>query len=218
MHNADLHQEFKIKPSILPKDSNDQRVLCRRATGFLIHKPVAAASVIVSVLKNGDPSIANDLKDLLYDPLLLCFGGKLVEYLKRVSAGKATQGKVVIKQALKERRKVEKSWDGSEELIELHPSESHRQFEWIRWNSFMESAIKEGMKKSVFLPLMTTHNILYGTNPSPYAQEPDGKLRKVNMPMKEQSIAYEYPLLLFCDPEGFHLRLLELRLSKERQQ
>lgn len=215
LHHTDLEIKFALKASMLPKDANDQKILCRRAAGFLIHKPVAAASVIVSVLKRGDPSIADDLKYILYDPLLLCFGGKLVDYLKKESSGKKARGKDKIKEALKWRQELVDNWNGIENLIELHPSESHRQFEWIRWNRIMESVVKEGMKKSVFLPLITTHNVLYGTNPSPYVKDPSGKFKKVDMPLKEQSFTAELPLLLFCDPEGFQIRLLELRLSKE---
>ena len=216
-HGRDSSLQLSLKGTDLPKDPSDQIDLCRRAAGYLFHNPVTAASVIVSVLEHGDPSITDDLKDILFDPLLLCFGGELVEYLEGVCAKGAAQGTDALKEVLEQKAEMLKALQGVECLRELHPSESHRQLERVRWSRHMEVAVREGMKKSVLLSLVTTQTLLYGMKSSSYISDPNGPLRKVDMSMGEHSVVREYPQLDIFDPEGLQLRLLELKLGRRNR-
>ena len=67
---------------LLPNAGSDQIFLCRKATGFLFVSPITAASVLVSTLRHGDPDVAEDVAELLYDPLLVNYSGVLRAYLE----------------------------------------------------------------------------------------------------------------------------------------
>ena len=206
--------ELLLQATALPANPNDQLYLCRRAAGYLWYYPVTAASVIVSVLRHGDPAIANHLQEILFDPLLLCYGGELREYLEKESAHGSRQGADVLKEVLKRKSEMLEAWDGIEILNELHPSESHRQLERVRSNQLMEQVYREGMNKSVFLPLITTQTLLYGVTSSSYIPDPDGELQRMDMTMGEHSFTREHPQLDVFDPEGLEQRLLELKFGK----
>lgn len=215
MREQDTSPKLSIKANDLPTNPKDQLVLCRRAIGYLFHNPVTAASIIVSTLEHGDPSIADDLKDILFDPLMMCFGGELIEYLEQVSSREVAQATDALKEILERKAAMLEALQGIETLKELHPSESHRQLDRVRWGRQMEKAVREGMKKSVLLPLVTTQTLLYGTKSSSYISDPGGELRKIEMSMGKHSVVKEYPQLDIFDPEGLQLRLLSFKLQPE---
>ena len=206
--------ELVLQKNVLPTNSTEQLYLCRRAAGYLWYYPVTAASVIVSVLRHGDPAIANHLQEILFDPLLLCYGGELREYLEKESAHGSGQGADVLKEVLKRKSEMLEAWDGIEILNELHPSESHRQLERVRSNQHMEEAVREGRENSVLLSLVTTQTLLYGVTSSSYIPDPDGELQRMDMTMGEHSFTREYPQLDIFDPEGYQLRNFELKFGK----
>ena len=206
--------ELSLQAAALPANPNDQLYLCRRAVGYLWYNPVTAASIIVSVLRHGDPAIANHLQEILFDPLLLCYGGELREYLEKESAHGSRQGADVLKEVLKRKSEMLEAWDGIEILKELHPSESHRQLERVRSNQHMEESVREGRENSVLLSLVTTQTLLYGVTSSSYIPDPDGELQRMDMTMGEHSFTREYPQLDIFDPEGFQRSIFELKYGK----
>jgi hypothetical protein len=52
-------------------------LLCRKVVGYLFTKPVTCCSIIVSILRTGDREVEDLLADLLFNPMLLSYGGKL---------------------------------------------------------------------------------------------------------------------------------------------
>ena len=206
--------ELSLVTVDLPTDSEEQLVLCRRAVGHLFQSPVTAASVIVSVLEQGDLSCADELKDLLLDPLLYSYGGSLRSYLEAVRERLLDPGGEVLQTCLETKAEMLENMQGIESGKELHPSESQRQLERVRWHRHMREAVREDMKNSVLLPLATTQTLLYGTKSSSYIADPGGELRKVEMSMGEYSVTQEYPQLDIFDPEGLQLRLLALKIGR----
>lgn len=206
--------ELSLTPVDLPTDPEEQLILCRRVVGHLFQSPVTAASVIVSVLEYGDLNCAEELKGLLLDPLLFSYGGTLRGYLEEVRERLLGAGGEVLTTCLDTKAEMLEQMEGIECLKELHPSESQRQLERVRWHRHMEEAVHEGMKNSVLLHLVTTQTLLYGTKSSSYIADPCGELRKVGMSMGEHSVMQEYPQLDIFDPEGLQLRLLALKIGR----
>lgn len=206
--------ELSLVTVDLPTDPEEQLILCRRAVGHLFQSPVTAASVIISVLQHGDLSCVDELKDLLLDPLLYSYGGSLRSYLEGVRERLPDPGGEVLQTCLETKAEVLEHMQGIESCKELHPSESQRQLERVRWHRHMEEAVREGMKNSVLLHLVTTQTLLYGNKSSSYIADRGGELRKVEMSMGEHSVTQEYPQLDIFDPEGLQLRLLALKIGR----
>lgn len=214
MGTHDKPIELSLVKVDLPTDPEEQLILCRRAVGHLFHSPVTAASVIISVLQHGDLSCVDELKDLLLDPLLYSYDGSLRSYLEVVRERLPDPGGEVLQTCLETKAEMHEHMQGIESCKELHPSESQRQLERVRWNRHMEDAVREGMKNSVLLPLVATQTLLYGIKSSSYIADPGGELRKVEMSMGEHSVTQEYPQLDIFDPEGLQLRLLDLKIGR----
>ena len=89
-----------LQPDDIPAEPEEQLFVCRKAVGFLFYTPVAAASVLVTVLRHGDDGIVEKVLALLYDPLLVSFGGELCCYLGQVTEQDSTPTAVRLRELL----------------------------------------------------------------------------------------------------------------------
>ena len=200
-------QAFDLERCDLPTGAQDQYFLCRKAVGHLFHAPVAAASIIVSVLRHSDDHIADGLLALLNWPLLASFGGELVDFLNDAVQRHPEPVIVRIQEALAWKKQLIDQLDGIESLVELHPTEIHRHIAQIHSSQQFSQAVKESMKQSILRQLVTTQHILYGETSSIYVQEPEGGTRRVDMEMNKHSVSLEYPQMAIFDPEGLQQTL-----------
>ena len=182
--------------------------------GFLFLAPVSAASLLVAILQHGHSSITENVLDLLYAPLLISFDDKLHQYLEEVVKQNSESDVARISEVLTRKQHALDEFASIETLVELHPSERHRQIERVRLFRQMTQAMKEGMKQSVFSDLVAKQNLLYGTTSTLYIDQPGRVKRKINFDMKLHSIEYEYPKLDIFDPEGLKMMLQVLMYER----
>lgn len=207
---------FSIPASSLPPEPSDQLFLCRKAIGWLFLDPLAAIALPLAVLRDGSPDIANDVLDLIYDPLLLSYGGKLKEYLERyVTDGKANGPSLADRLARK--TALQGAMEGIERLVELHPSETQREAERVRWHEEMERGMEKGRQKSIFEDLFTKQYILYGRSSLTPIYTGDGAAHLTEIEMKSFSISSELPLLSIVDPVGLDHMLVNFKLEPREQ-
>ena len=85
---AEEKQPFDANVSPLGLHATQQIFLCRKVIGFLFLRPVICCSIIVSVLRGvrGKKEAEDAISDLLFDPLLLSYGGGATDYLKGIGA------------------------------------------------------------------------------------------------------------------------------------
>lgn len=176
--------------------------------------PVTAASVVVSVLKLGNAEYHEAIEELLFDPLLVSYGGNLRDYLQSALDAVGATCAHPIKNALTRREELMDSYDGLERLVELQPSEEHRQIERLRWQEQMQQGMKQAQSESVFLSLVSKQYLLYGSSSASYFESPNGNLEMSEMQMGEHSITMEYPRLDSVDPIGLQMKLFELRYGE----
>ena len=198
---------LNLQPDDIPAGPEEQLFVCRKAVGFLFHTPVTAASVLVAILRHGHVCITEKVLALLYNPLLLSFGGKLRCYLERIVERNSGPNAARIKGILTQKQQYLDDFDGIETLVELHPSESHRQIERVHSKQQISQAMEESMKHSVIRHLATTQYLLYGETSSFYMEGLDGATHQINMEMKPYSASVEYPQLAVFDPEGLQIAL-----------
>ena len=198
----------------VPVSSAQQIFLCRKAVGFLFHAPVTAASVLIAVLRYGSKQHTGPVLDLLYDPLLVSYGGDLVRYLEEVVEQSTDPGTACITEALDRKQNDIDGLSGIEVLVELHPSESQRQIERVRWTKHMSEMMKSGMKESIFHDIVKKQYLLYGTSTSSYVEDPEGNTRPISIEMGTHSVSIEHPHMEIFDPEGLHMLLLEFQYER----
>ncbi|WP_126623209.1 hypothetical protein [Oceaniglobus ichthyenteri] len=199
-----------IRPADLPVDAIDQVFLCRKAIGFLFLSPMTAASWIIAVLRGGHAEAASEVADLLFDPLLLNYGGALKDWLGDVSKADAP-GTEAIKNAIQQANQL---WDGFEaarEVVELEPPASQRAL--VRFQEAEEAARIQEMarEKSIFAQVVTTQSLLYGDQSSFSMKDGDGNRRSQTVHMAEMSVSSELPKGVIFDPVGTEWLLEQFR-------
>lgn len=207
---------FSIPKSSLPANSSDQLFLCRKAIGWLFIDPLAAVAIPLAVLRDGCPDIASDVLSLIYDPLLLSYGGKLKDYLERYVEDGGANG-FGITELLARKAAFDDAMEGIERLVELHPSEMQRETERVQWNEQMERGVEQGERESIFGDLFTKQYILYGRSSLIPIHTGEGTTHLTENEMKSFSISSELPLLNIVDPVGLDHLLVHLKLEPREQ-
>lgn len=203
---------FSIPPSSLPVDPSDQLFLCRKAVGWFFIDPLAAVVIPLAVLRNGSPHIANDVLDLIYDPLLLSYGGKLKEFLERY-----VESIPDIAELLARKAALQDAMDGIERLVELHPSEMQREAERVQWDDQMERSMEQGRRKSILEDLFAKQYILYGRSSLTPIHTGQGTTHLTETAMHSFSISSELPILNIVDPVGLDYMLVNFRHEQREQ-
>lgn len=207
---------FSIPTSSLPPDPSDQLFLCRKAVGWFFIDPLAAVAIPLAVLRDGSPDIANDVLDLIYNPLLLSYGGKLKEYLERYVANGEANGSDLA-ELLARKTALQDAMEGIERLVELHPSETQREAERVHWHEQMERGMEQGRRKSIFEDIFTKQYILYGRSSLTPIHTSEGITHFTEIEMQSVSISSELPLLDIVDPVGLHRMLFHFKFELREQ-
>jgi hypothetical protein len=209
---VDKERAFDTTAQPLGLTAAQKVFLCRKAIGFLFVKPVAMCSIVVSVLRASDRDAEGHVTDLLFDPILLSYGGDAKGYLKRIPpTDPAFQP---IQNAL---MRDEEFYTGLREtgmIKELHPSDYQRDVIRQRMHDDMRTIHRMAEAKSVFLGLVHRSTILYGKRSLVYVTDLDGGQRAVPMDLKAFDTSFELPRLEVLDPVGLDYMLRVFRAEK----
>jgi hypothetical protein len=152
--------------------------------------------------------------ELLFDPLLVNYGGAARDYLKAIKKGDPAYGPV--KAALKAADVYVKGLQIDPQVKELRPSEYQYSVERRRTHDMMQTARKDAEKQSVLLSLVHRSVLLYGRRSITYVQEPGKKSRPVSIDMHSFSHSFELPRCEVIDPVGLSIMLLAFRSKKRK--
>jgi hypothetical protein len=190
----------------------EQIFLCRKAIGFLFIKPVVCCSIIISVLRAGVAEVEGPVAELLFDPMLLSYGGDARDYLKRIPENDRAYD--AIQTALAKDTVFYAGLDAVGIIKELHPSDYQRDVVRQRTYDEMHTAHKLAETKSVLLSLVHRSTILYGRRSLTFVTDYDGSQRAVAMDLKSISTSFELPRREILDPVGLDYMLRVFRLEK----
>lgn len=188
--------------------------LCRKAAGYFFLQPIVAASILVSVLRSCDSDLKEPVGNLLFDPLLHNYGGKIRGYLGTINSDDPASQSVQL--VLKQTDDYIEGIKSVGVIKELHPSESQRQTVRMRDADDMRKAHNEAMKQSVLLSLVTRSVILHGRRTLTTVVDPGNKRRFLEMEMAAHSVEFELPRMEITDPVGLDYTLRVLRSERFR--
>lgn len=197
---AGKERVFNTSVQSLDLSPDQQLFLCRRAVGFLFMHPVACCSILVSVIRAGDDAVRAQIGHLLFDPILLSYGGAARDYL--ASLPSTDTAYATVRNVLARFGEFYSAVDAIGSIKELHPSE--RQLDTAHQRSYdqMREAHKEAEKQSVFRKLMHHSTILHGKRTLTYVVDPGGQKRAFAMDLHKHSTSIELPHLEKLDPVG----------------
>jgi hypothetical protein len=190
-----------VFPEDLPLNAIDQIFLCRKAIGYLFISPMTAASWCVSVLRRDDAEAASEVADLLFDPLLLNYGGTLKDWLEEVVKVDAP-GTAAIASALSRAKSLWQGAEAARAVVELVPPASHRALVRFQEAEEANQIQVRAREKSIFAKLVTTQTLLYGDQSSFSRRDRDGNRSTQVVKMAEISVRSELPKGIFFDPVG----------------
>lgn len=211
-----IHREplrLELAPEQMPEAPADQVLVCRRAVGFLFIAPVTAASILISMLKHGAAEAAEEVAQLLYDPLLVNFSGELRSYVQDVAERHKETFGGRIREALDRTENVA-TVDGLPPLTEVRASDECKHIERLNRGKAMTELLREGARRSIMRQLVEESTLLYGNASTFYVEDADnapGQLRRIDVPMMSHSVSMEMPRLSIFDPEGLEQMLWFLK-------
>jgi hypothetical protein len=185
----------------------------RKTIGHLFLNPITAASILVSLLRHLDGDAAEVVADLLFDPLLINYSGRLRRELEPLAASDDPAAQPVAA-ALARLEEYGEKLRACREIAELAPSTRERMIEQYVKSDSASRAFKEASKKSIFANLFAEKLLLHGHRMIAYVRGPDGKRRRIENKLGRISKTMETPRELATNPHGLDTRLLMFRLER----
>lgn len=214
LHELLQKRDLAGAPLSLPVDpafsDDDAMFIAHKSIGYFFTQPVVAASVLLCFLRQRDRACAQDLEDLLGDPLLVNYGGELRDYLLTIDENDLAYE--AVQRALAGAETYLEALMTVGPIPELRPSESHRRLDRIRQADQMREIMKDARKESVFFDLVSHSTILHGGRTTSYRSRDDSKpLQKFDMDLSSHGVSFELPRSEAVDPLGLDNMLLTCR-------
>lgn len=200
----------------LPSSEADQIFMARKSIGFLWHHEVTTATILLSIVKNGKAGGREVAEALLFNPLLVSYGGKLRDYLEtqRSSGSKRIDG--CVKRLLDMHDEHIKGSETPKSLVELMPSFEQRRAVAIKDHERNREIEKQAHERSIFANLVTQQTLLYGRKSFSIIHGSDGEKHPNVSALSEFSYSAELPRLSVIDPVGFNELLSIFRAMQRR--
>ncbi|WP_375283284.1 hypothetical protein [Marinicauda pacifica] len=172
--------------------------LCRRAIGFFLFHPVLAASVLVSVARTADTRSQQQISDLLYNPVLLNFSGKVRDYL--LSIGENDPAYKTVERALKAVDELVEGFKAAGTINELRPSTNERFVSSMHEFDEQREVERSANEQSVFANMFHRSVVLYGNKTISYVRDAQGGKKRFETELQSHGFSYELPRLNMFDP------------------
>jgi hypothetical protein len=177
--------------------------VARKSIGYLFLHPISCASFLISLMRNTtDDEVLMELGDLLFDPLLINFTGKVRDFVIEHSGIESGKVKVTIDQALKNIDTYLEDLRSVGNLAALHPGAKQRDTYNRNFSRLVSESWKLAESQSVLLSLVSKNVILYGRKSINYIYSSSGQAHRTEIPLNPYSTEMELPRMENIDPFG----------------
>lgn len=214
LRSGEREQPFTGDLRELSLSDGDHQFLAHKAIGFFFVNPVIAASILVASIRSVGDDLARQLSGLLFDPLLVNYGGEARDYLRTIKNGDPAYKWVRI--ALRAADKYVRDLKSAGAIKELQPSAYERNAQGRRAWDMMNEIREQADKQSVLLNLVHRSTLLYGRKSLTFVSGPDNKRRPVAMDLHSFSHSIEMPRMDIIDPLGLDYMLRVFRVMKRK--
>ncbi|AXY40866.1 hypothetical protein [Halomonas sp. JS92-SW72] len=208
----------EISKPDLPNDSDNQIFMARKCVGFLWLHEVTAASILLSIVKNGKKAARAAAEDLLFDPLLLSYGGDLRSFLEGQAQNPSKRISDCVRRLLKSHDAYIAGLKKVEHLVEFFPTIEQRRAAVVKDRERNKDIQKQAHERSIFSQLVTHQTLLYGKKSFSIIHGGDGKKIPSVTSLSEFSYSTEFPRLSVVDPVGFNQALTIFRIERKVSQ
>lgn len=208
----------EISKSDLPRDSEDQIFMARKCIGFLWLHEITTASILLSIVKNGKKTARGAAENLLFDPLLLSYGGELRSFLEKEAQNPSKRISNCVRRLLHSHDDYIFGLKSTEHLVEFVPTIEQRRAAAMQDRERNKEIQKQAHKRSMFAQLVTHQTLLYGKKSFSIVYGEGGKKIPRVTPLSEFSYRAEIPRLSVVDPVGFKQLLTIFRIERKVSQ
>jgi len=208
--------EIWIEKQHFPPSASDQIFMARKCVGFLWHHEVTAASILLSIVKYGNAKAKAEAEELLFDPLLLSYGGDLRIFLDAQCSNISKRISECAKRLCFKHDAHIAGLEAAQEVVEMRPSTEHRRAVAMKDRDRNRGIQKDARKRSIFADLMTHQTLLYGRKSFHIIHGAEGKKHPNISALSEFSHSIELPRLMVIDPVGFNAKLTFFRAMKRK--
>lgn len=208
--------EVWIQRKHLPPNAADQIFVARKCIGFLWHREVTAASILLSIVKYGQPKAKEAAERLLFDPLLLSYGGELRVFLESQYTNASKRISECARRLISKHDAHIAGLETTLNLVELRPSIEHRRAVAMKDRDRNRDIQKRAHEASIFASLFTHHTLLYGRKSFTIVRGAEGKKHPSISVLSEFSHSIELPRLMVMDPVGFNAKITFFRAMKRK--
>lgn len=189
---------------------NDLYYLARKACGWYFTNPITAISLIFSTLKTcTDQEIIKKIFNLIFNPLLISYPGKVRDYIIEQRKKVAKKIKKHIDECLKNLDEYHKNLNEAYKIKELRPSQlesyTYRKYQ----QDLMQKRFEEPNENSL-ISSFSTSTLLYGNNSAFLVHTPQGSFRQT-VQMQKFSHSVEFPSMEILDPLTLYNFLIHCR-------
>lgn len=205
---------IELMKTDLPQDVRDQIFMARKCIGFLWLHEVTAASILLSIVKHGKLAVRTEVEELLFDPLLLSYGGELRNFLVTQTSSTSKRISQCAQRLLDKHETYIKGLEQANGLVELLPTNAQRRAAATKDHERNREIQKQAHKRSIFSDIVSHSTLLYGKKSFAMIYGAGDKKTPSITPLAEFSYSTELPRLSVVDPVGFHETLTTFRLEK----
>ncbi|WP_133407038.1 hypothetical protein [Parashewanella tropica] len=197
-------------------DEVKKKFVSHKAVGWLFTRPVAAASFILSIYEIALRTTRKELKQVLYDPLLLSYPGELKRFFQSC-IDKGFQAHPC-DQLLERLQAYHSDIEKVSELKELTAPRENISVYWKESSKSMQAAYEDASRGSIIDLIATKQTLLYGNSSIYYIHRADGEQVRQEMQMQSFSHSTEMPRLNVLDPESLDYILRVYRCERMKNE
>lgn len=212
------NQTVEISKTDLPEDDADQVFIARKSVGFLWSREVAAASILLCIVKNGKKNARETAGNLLYNPLALSYNGDLRSFLFKQTKNSSKRIRDCIDRILKMQQSYIETLETASNIVELLPSVEQRRAAAVKDAEQDQKIQKHAYENSIAAQLFPTQILLCGSKTFIAQDDGTGKTIPKIVPMTEVPYKLELPRLSVVDPVGLSQLLFGLRVKKGKRE
>jgi hypothetical protein len=193
------------------QDEENIIFIAKKAAGFLFFSPVAAASLLISLMRGGT---IEPIKQLLVDPLLLNYTSSVRELLLQRIKSESTEVAAALRDCLQILEAYLDSLGKASGLKELRMSEEEKAIFNRSLSQKMSKSFDVARSEMPLLSMVKRSVVLYGRGSVQRVARPDGSTYRADMMFKTQGAEITFPRMMHIDELGLHFLLRVLRAEK----
>lgn len=192
------------------KDADRPYLARKIIVTFLLNAELIVA-MLAGLLRSSSGAAADEIVELLFDPVLLNYSGVAADELKKIADDTGDPASGFAQQALDKLDAYLNRLRSIGDVAELHPSDRERQIEQQRHADAMAEAYRNARKDSLLSLIATESVMLYGTSSVSWFRDGSSPPKRNEMALTSIGHSFEVPRVDTIDPVGLQRMLVEFR-------